>query len=148
MKARHHSLILKVPLFIVLIFSLIPITGADETSEQTTGIIVEGAHATIHKERLSAGLEFSVTNMGPRDVTLLGLSSDLAESIEVYFFEDGKRSIISDLTILQEETLDLASSHIKIELIGIKRKLSSGSTFEFILNFRDFKTTAVAHVHE
>lgn len=139
--------LLRIPLVLFFAISTHTAAMADETSEQKTGILVEEAHITVSEDPSIAGLEFSITNMGSSDVTLISLSSMLTDRIEIFIYEGGNRTVISDLAILQEETLDLASSHIKVELVGVKQKLQPGSTFEFNLHFRDFQTTAIAHVH-
>ena len=122
---------------------------ADETTEAVDGILVENAQIIrIPSDESRAQLKFSVSNFGTNDVTLVGLSSEAAGGIEMYFFSsDGTKQMITDLTVLQEETLNLASSHIKIDLVDVKRELNPGMKVEFKLNFRGFHSLALADVH-
>ena len=121
---------------------------SDETSEFSDGILVENAQIKVTSDPKIANLEFAVSNLGVEDVTLIRLHSNISENIDIYYVSsDGKKRAISDLTILQEETLDLSSSHIKVDLLGMTKPLPPGSLIEFKLEFREFTTTAVAHVH-
>lgn len=142
------------PLMAVLtiLVAVLVLTGAsfaDETTEAVDGILVENAQIVrIPSDENRAQLKFSVSNLGANDVTLIGLSSGIAEGVEMYFFSsDGTRQTATDLTILQEETLNLASSHIKIDLVDVKRELAPGMKVEFRLNFRGFDSEAFADVH-
>ena len=148
LQANGRSLMAVLTIFLAVLVST-TVSFADETTEDVDGILVENAQIIrIQSDENRAQLKFSVSNFGTNDVTLVGLSSEVAGGIEMYFFSsDGTKQMVTDLTVLQEETLNLASSHIKIDLVDVKRELNPGMKVEFKLNFRGFHSLAMADVH-
>ena len=124
------------------------IVSADEISEHIDGIYVEDATITPAKKGKTATLRFRMTNFRRKHVTLIGLRALFAKTGKMVMLipEKGPENV-SSLTILSEEVLDFATSHLKGELHDVESDLVLGSNIEFELVFTDFTTTATAHVH-
>ena len=136
------------PLFMALTLITTNAARSDETSEHHDGVLVENAMMVISADGNAAELRLSVSNIGTDDVTLVNLATEIAEKIEIYYLSpSGQKTVVTDFTILQEETLELPSSHLHIDIVGLKRPLEPGAKEEFKLIFRDFEATAVADVH-
>lgn len=138
----------------VLILSLILFTSistpsySDEISEDLDGILIEEASLTLIPKTNRAQLHFTATNYGRTNVTLKNITSPAATEVSMFFLTPKrKKQLVTDLTILVEETLDLNSSHIIVELSGLKKQLVSGDKIEFDLIFNEFRTSAIADVH-
>ncbi len=121
---------------------------ADIISEERDGVYVEDAFITASKKGGTATLKFKITNFGLRSISLQGIKSKMSETgkIVINVPESGPEPI-KNLLILEEETLNLASSHLKGEFYNLTDDLVAGTDMEFTLVFTDFTTTAIAHVH-
>lgn len=122
--------------------------AADVTSEPLSGVTVEEATAEPAKAGEVSKLRFRLVNSGVSNLTLTGIHSPLSEAGALVLRGPltGPRDVTT-LTILQEEELDLMTSHIWGELRGLKRELATGSFVEFELVFRSGSVSAEAHVH-
>lgn len=122
--------------------------AADETTEQTEGIIVEDAVVTPARRGETAYLYFKVTNIGVERAMLLSVQPEIPSVAQIILTAPEKEpQVITQLLILREETLDFASSHIRVELKDIQTPIEAGSTLKFDLVFRRFTTSASAHAH-
>lgn len=121
---------------------------ADEAFEPITGVDVTEASATAAKVGGTSRLRFRIENFSGKTVVLTGVASANAETGAMLI--KGKSSSAreaNELIILPEEALDFKTSHIWLELRGLKKPLRNGDTTEFVLNFRQGTVPGVAHVH-
>ena len=122
--------------------------AADETFEPISGVAILDATATTSLVDGTARLRFGLENFSSSDVTLIGVRSENAGSGTVILTDgSGGQSVALQLLVRQEESLDLSSSHIRIELRGLNKPLSEGDVMPFELLFRQGSATGFAHVH-
>lgn len=74
-------------------------------------------------------------------------SPDAAEGALVVSGGDGAQPAAAGLLLLDQETLDLGTSHLGAELRGLRRALRDGDIIEFEAVFRTGAAPARAHVH-
>jgi copper(I)-binding protein len=133
---------------ICFILVSVPAAIADDIRNDNNFVSIEAAHVSATKAGGTAQLQFKITNQGNEPVNLRSVRSHLAQNSRVTIFDPYQgRQVINDLSVLRDETLDLSSSHIRVELINLSKDIEPGSTIEFELIFRRFSTTAEAHVH-
>jgi copper(I)-binding protein len=121
---------------------------SDELTETVGGILVEDAVITPVKAGGTAHLQFKVTNFGSNSVNLRAVRSNVARVGRMTMLQpDSKPEIVSSFLILSEETLNLSTSHVRVELRDVKQAIEKGSSVEFDLIFRKFKMSASAHAH-
>lgn len=93
-------------------------------------------------------LRFRVENASGRTVVLEDIRSpDAAEGALVVSGGDGAQPAAAGLLLLDQETLDLGTSHLGAELRGLRRALRDGDIIEFEAVFRTGAAPARAHVH-
>ena len=137
-------------LLICICFILVtmPAAIADDVRNDNSFVSVEAAHVSAAKAGGTAQLQFKITNHGSDPVNLSSVRSKLTELSRVTIFDPYQgRQVIDDLSVRRDETLNLDSSHIRVELINLSKDIEPGSTIEFELMFRRFSTIAEAHVH-
>jgi len=135
---------------LLLLFSLAASTFsvADETTELQPGVIVKEAVVQPAKKGETARLRFKVVNLLRQDILLRGISAEIADTTELRMnVTDEGYEAIEDIPIYSEETLNLVSSHIRVELIALKGDLKRDDEMKFELDFGDFKVPAIADVH-
>ncbi len=137
------------PLIYVCLMSINSfVASADDIGNDNSFVSVEAAYVSATKIGGTAQLQFRITNNGNTSVNLTSVRSHLAQRSRITILDPySGRQEISDLSVQRDETLDLASSHIRVELINLNADIESGSTIEFELVFRRFSATADAHVH-
>lgn len=137
-------------LLICICFILVgmPAAIADDVRNDNNFVSVEAAHVSAAKAGGTAQLQFKITNHSNEPVNLRSVRSKLAQLSRVTIFDPYQgRQVIDDLSVRRDETLNLDSSHIRVDLINLAKDMEPGSTMEFELVFRRFSTTAEAHVH-
>jgi copper(I)-binding protein len=137
-------------LLICICFILVsmPAAIADDVRNDNSFVSVEAAHVLATKAGGTAQLQFKITNNGNESVNLTSVRSNLTQVSRITIFDPYQgRQVIDDLSVQRDETLDLASSHIRVELINLTKDIKPGSTIVFELVFRKFSATAEAHVH-
>lgn len=122
--------------------------SGDETVEILDGVLVEGAVMSAAEAGGASELRFRLDNASGRTLTLTGAGSPLAESgaLVMRMPEDGPTEI-DGLTVLDQEVLDLLSSHVWIELRGLEQAVQPGDTVDVELLFDTGAVGAIAHVH-
>jgi copper(I)-binding protein len=121
---------------------------ADETIEVMSGVLIEAATATPALAGGTTLVHFSIDNASGQDLTLTGVRSDMARTgVLVMRQSTIGETDIPMLTILQEEVLDLRSSHIWVELRGLAAPLGEGDSLEFDLMFIKARVPVIADVH-
>lgn len=124
------------------------IASADQTKEILDGVAVEDAVATAAPSGGVSEVRFRLDNASGRTLRLRGVKSKLAGSAALVMRmpETGPTDVES-LTVLDQETLDLRSSHIWIELRDLTLPLDANDVVGFELVFDKGVVHAVAHVH-
>lgn len=128
--------------------SLATHTAADEATDSGEGLHIEDAVITSADAGKSARLRFAISNYGPVKVRLNAVRTSIARDTKLMItMPGGGTRTVSGLPVLQEETLDLTTSHIMVKLVELKRPLNPGATVEFDVVFQNFSVPATAHVH-
>jgi hypothetical protein len=124
------------------------ISHSDLITERTDGVYVEDAFVTAANKGDTAIVSFKITNFGLRYISLRNISAPFAETGNLLTIdpETGAKTV-GDLMILEEETLDFSSSHLRSELYNVSTNLVSGTNVEIEFVFAGFTTTGSAHVH-
>jgi len=133
---------------IAILFTNITITAADESSETLNGVIVEDAVLEPGKKGDTVRLRFKISNYTNRRLSLTGVQSPVARAavLTMKLNDEGFKPV-DQVHVLQEETLNLQSSHIRIQLLDLRKDIGPGAKVEFELIFNDIVTPAVADVH-
>ncbi len=133
---------------IIVIGALNLPTLADESFEPISGVDVLNATATPAAIGETSRLRFRLENFSSSDLTLIGVRSKTASSGAIAIADgSGGSADTETLMIKQEETIDLETSHIWLELRGAKSRLSAGDTIPFELLFRNGIVPGIADVH-
>ena len=121
---------------------------ADENFEPRSGVAIEDASLSGAGVGQNARLRLRIDNASGRKITLLGLRAEVAQSAAlIVSAPDAVPQVVPAFVLLDQETLDLESSHIGAELHGLRRPILGGETIEFELIFALGAFTATAHVH-
>lgn len=124
------------------------VSRADESSEPITGIYVEDAVATPANAGETAIIGFRIDNFSARNVSLMGVSSQIADSASIMMRGGGVGTqVTTAVSVMQDETLDLRTSHMWVELRGIKSEIREGDLVPFELVFARGRVSAQAHAH-
>lgn len=133
---------------IVAIFSLNSFASADEVTETFDGIVVEQAFVQTNKAATYPFLSFNISNFSSNDLTLMGISTEWFETTNISMRMPDKGLVeVNSLSVLQEETLKLDTSHIVIELKKLTRAIKKGDKIEFKLLFADRTIPVLADIH-
>ncbi len=134
--------------WVVIFVGFAGFAEADENTEPLDGAFIEEAVVTPAKIGGTAFLRFKVSNFGSSPIVLSSITSSASkEAVVIMTMPDGATHIAPRLMVREEETLDLASSHITIELRELRRKIVPGSTLNFSVNFNGYHLPSVVHVH-
>ena len=121
---------------------------ADEKTETYDGIVVENAYIQTDHTKATSQLKLKVSNYSSDDLKLLDVQSAAFERTSLMLQMPGAGKVkVDSLTILQEETLELDTSHISIELKRLRHAIKPGDKIEFELVFSDQTIQALADVH-
>lgn len=124
------------------------IAGADEPSDLTEAIRIDRAVADASAAGGCTQARFRIANDSRRDVHLLGLTSEAAESTELKA-RTGPSSVttIGSVSVPAGSVLDLTTSHLWYELCLLKRPLRPGDRLVATLDFVSWKVPVELHVH-
>ena len=122
--------------------------AADETIEVLSGVLVEDAVATPAPAGGTTIVRFRIDNASSQDLAMTGIHSKRAQSGALVMRQPlvGPTDVTT-LSILENEVLDLRSSHIWAELRGLDNALNDGDLLEFGAVFRTFTVLVIADVH-
>lgn len=124
-------------------------TLADEWTDGRNGITIEEVFVKSANKGQNTTVGFTVTNLGPKPVTLTGIQANFAGSAKlVRNHGDGTTSDLTNLTILRTETIDFIGGNQNGLFMDLKSDLVPNTNIEFEFIFSTFSTTATAHVHE
>lgn len=121
----------------------------DESAEHIDGIIVEDAIISTTNRGETAYLSLKITNDSGSPVTLHSIKSPVSSDTRLVVVDPiyGPQQT-NDLSILRDETLNLASSHIRVELQNTNRSIVPDTIVPFELIFRRSSMLAQAHAHQ
>lgn len=121
---------------------------ADEAFELLNGANVTSATATPAPKGGTSRIALRLENYSSADIYLLGIRSKMADSGVLMIQSAGMPAQTAKQYLVRaEETLDLATSHIWLELRGLRMPLTVGKEIRFDLIFRNGITPGLAHVH-
>lgn len=133
---------------ISLILTNFALAIADETSETSFGIMVEDAVVEPAGKGETTKLRFKVSNYTTQRIWLSAVRTPISKSATMTMRLDAESfEPINVVHILREETLDLRSSHIRIELNSLRQEVRLGMKVDFELVFNDRVVPATADVH-
>lgn len=122
--------------------------GADGSAEPISGLEITDAVVTPARKGGTAIVGFRIDNLSSRSVTLVGVRSEIAGSAAIVV---GSAERVGEeataILIDQNETLDLRSSHLRIELLELAVAIEPGDMVPFELVFADGMARAEAHAH-
>lgn len=99
-------------------------------------IIVQHPWALPAKAGTSSRLYIAITNEGYSPVFFTGLKTPVANQTSIMFQSGpGEERSIEFVTVQPDETLNFATSHMWIDLRGLKRDLAPGDKFPAALEF-------------
>lgn len=112
-------------------------------------ITISEVNATHTAQSGTSKLRFTVANDRQDVFHLLAITTPVARTA-VLVGRVGPEKIITldSASVPSDGVLDLNTSHLWVELSGLKRALVAGDTFPVELNFGAFRVSALAHVHE
>lgn len=120
--------------------------GLPAFEEAFYGVTIEEVQVSQGKRGESAAVSFVIENASNKDVYLEGISSDVSAGGELFYQDTFEEGILeSGLPILQEETLDLSSSHIGARLTDLKSHLAPGDHLTLRLFFRAGQLNVTTH---
>lgn len=121
--------------------------GLPTFAEALHGVTIENVNVTQGKRGENAAVTFIINNFSYQDVFLQGISSDASSSGELFYKGAFGQGIVeSGLPIMQEETLDLSSSHIGARLTDLHSRLLPGDHLTLKLHFRKGQIAISTHV--
>ena len=107
---------------------------------------VNATHATSNG---TSKLRFTVENGLGRGLHLVKITTPVASTAAIVGrIGPGETTVLGSAPIPGEGVLDLNTSHLWVELSGLKRALVAGEEFPVELNFETFRLTTLAHVHD
>ena len=124
-----------------------PAVTADETGEPISGLIIEDAVVSVAPKGGTATLGFRIENLSSGSVSLIGVRSMRAGKVVMRVGTGDVTEELTALAIHQDETLDLRSSHIRIELRNLVRPIKTGEMVRSELVFNTGTAIAEAHAH-
>lgn len=126
----------------------IGLAHADISAEPISGLQVDDAVVTLAKQGETALIGFRIENFSSRSFTLVGVRSAIAGSAVIVIDQGGGATgIATAVLIAQNETLDLRSSHLWIELRDVTEAIEPGDLVPFELIFATGTARAEAHAH-
>lgn len=132
---------------LILVSASVPAI-ADESAEHIDGIFVEDAIISTAKKGETAYLRLKITNDSGSPVTLHSIRSTVSNDTRFVVVDPIYGPYrTNDLSILRDETLNLASSHIRVELKNTNRSIAPDTIVPFELIFRRSSMLAQAHAH-
>ena len=121
--------------------------GLPTFAEAFYGVTIENVHVIQGQRGKNATINFVIDNFSYRDVYLQGISSDASAGGELFYKNAfGQSSIENGLPIMQDESLDLASSHIGARLTDLNSGLLPGDHLTLKLHFREGQIAILTHV--
>lgn len=123
-------------------------TSADLSSEPLWAVTIEDTTATPAPVGGSTRVKFQIDNFTGRAISISGIESAAAQSgtLSVAVTPNNVRRVDS-FSVLHDEELDLATTHVRAELSGLRAALKEGDILDFTLIIQGRSVPAVAHVH-
>lgn len=111
-------------------------------------MLIQDVRASATEEGGSTRLSFRIENATGRTQILDAVRSDDAEVGSLLVIDDGVETpAAAGLLMLDRETLNLGTSHIRVLLHGMMRPLKEGDIVAFEAVFREGTVPAQGHVH-
>lgn len=123
--------------------------GIEREFEPLQGVSITQLCVESARKGDDPDVKLSIENWSGKTVTLTGIKSKKSKGGELYFRGAFNTSVQSEsLTILQNETLNLSSSHVGVRLLGMKQDLNVGQHVPLLLEFRDGTVRVDTHALE
>ncbi|KZY22568.1 hypothetical protein A3728_01130 [Sulfitobacter sp. HI0040] len=122
-------------------------SGLRQETEGLYGISISDVSVEAAQAMADAKVTMKVQNLSSSSVVLEDVASDVSEGGELFYKDRfGTNPASAGFTLLQNETLDLSSSHLGLRLTGLKQNLVAGDHLMLELRFRSGSVTVQAHV--
>lgn len=123
--------------------------GVERNIEPMQGVSISQICVETASKGEQANVSLVIENWSGQTVTLQGISSRKSDRGELYFRGAFNTAFPSEgLTILRNETLNLASSHIGARLSGLSQDIQTGDHVPLRLEFRGGVIEVGAHAKE
>ncbi|MCK1794706.1 copper chaperone PCu(A)C [Streptomyces sp. XM4193] len=109
-------------------------SGADSARPELT---VDGAFVPEPLNDRMAGGFLTVQNKGDADDTLVGVSSDLSDDVQLHETVDNKMREVESFEVPAGGSLELSRGGDHLMFMGLKREVSEGDRVEVELEFED-----------
>lgn len=121
---------------------------ADSTPGTYNEVTITDVIVSIAPSGGKRKLRFRLTNETAENLTLIGITSQHISDAAILAQTSHSVPVkLSSFPILTEETLDLYSSHLKIELSGLEESFVSGTIVPLTLNLLRGGIPIFSHVH-
>ena len=132
-----------------LVLSHATIVHSDAPELPYGGVSITAMNATLAHESGTSKLKFTVANDLVETFHLLEISTPVARSAVIVARVGPQATTeLASISIPSGDVLDLHTSHLWVELRGLKRSLAAGETIPVELSFGRFRVSATAHIHD
>ncbi len=133
--------------FIAMVIS--PVVRADAAPDAYYGVTITNVAVQSASSGQNSELRFHIVNDSAASMTIIGVESGLLTGARILAQTGhGEPVDLGSISVAGEETLDLNSSHLKIELTGLKRDFKTDQIIPLSLVLVRGTIPIKAHVHE
>ena len=126
----------RVAVLSLILLGLLKISAASAHMREAGDLIINHPWAEPARAGEATRLRLQVLNETRNDYHILSVTSPIAAGTRIFVsVAPNDYRQVHTLSVLPEETLRLNTSHILIELIGLKRDLKKGDRFKATLHF-------------
>lgn len=123
--------------------------SAHESTQFGADVLIGEAYATVSSKKDSVILQMYIDNSGDEDIYLLEAQTSIAKGSAIFGRVGHMSAVVMDSTLIPSGYItDFGSSHLRIELYELNRRLNEGDTFDVTLEFLRGSATIPVHVHE
>lgn len=122
--------------------------SADSIPDVYNAVTIEDAVVLAAQTGGNSELRFRLVNESSENLILIGVTSESVSDASILAQTGhGLSEKLASIPVRAEETLDLHSSHLKIELTGLKRNFLRGELVPLTLVMLRGGIPIIAHVH-
>lgn len=123
--------------------------SAHESTQFGADVLIGDVYATVSSDKDSVILQMYIDNDGDEDLYLLEAQTSVARDSVIFGRVGHMSAVIMDSAVIPSgDITDFGSSHLRIELYELDKRLSEGDTFDVTLEFLRGSATIPVHVHE
>ncbi|MBT5108660.1 MAG: copper chaperone PCu(A)C [Rhodospirillaceae bacterium] len=137
--------------FLVSLIAMLmaPVARADTAPDAYDGVTITSVAVQSASSGQNSELRFHIVNDSAAPMTIIGVESELLTGARILAQTGhGEPVDLGSISVPGEETLDLNSSHLKIELTGLKRDFKTDEIIPLSLVLVRGTIPIKAHVHD